>query len=256
MKYILLFLSSFLSFASSSQVLNGSFENDSVPDLSFWKWTCGAESLNNAPSGGGSWCIKVWGGNPQSCFPGYAYQKIPAITNGQTFILSGWAFAQSVPVGIYFGKINNGLISLYADDTTSSKTWKHLSIQSSFTLSTGDTAVVVLHGGLVGGPAQCYGYFDLINLQQGLGISSEEQKQSIRISPNPFRAQTIIHTDILLNNATLTIDNCLGQRVNEIKNISGNSITLYRDNLPCGMYFLRLSEDNKTIATGKIVIYE
>ena len=104
---------SFILTVVRGQVLNGSFENGSNSDLSNWKWTCLAQSYNNAPTGGGNWCIKVWGGNTQGCFPGYAYQKLPTITNGQTFILSGWAYAQTAPpIGLYFGKINNGTIEI------------------------------------------------------------------------------------------------------------------------------------------------
>ena len=83
-------------------------------------------------------------------------------------------------------------------------------------------------------------------------ISSNEQ--TISIFPNPFFMQTTIEADNLLKNATLTMDNCFGQTVKEIKNISGQTVTLFRDNLQSGLYFLRLTENNKIIATKKIVI--
>jgi hypothetical protein len=44
-----------------------------------------------------------------------------------------------------------------------------------------------------------------------------------------------------------------GQTVKQIKNISGETITLYRDNLPIGLYFIQLTQDNKTY-TDKLVI--
>ena len=127
----LFILTVFLSFITArGQVLNGSFENGSSSDLSNWKWTCNAISFNNAPVGGGNWCIKVDGGNWQGCYPGYAYQKIPTITNGQTFLLSGWALAPIEPsVGLYFGKINSGIITLQAGVITNSTSWTQLSIQ-------------------------------------------------------------------------------------------------------------------------------
>jgi hypothetical protein len=256
MKQLLCILTGSLSFITSQgQILNGSFENGSNSDLTNWEWTCLAQSYNNAPTGGGNWCIKVWGGNTQGCFPGYAYQKIPSITNGLTFILSGWAFAQTAPpIGLYFGKINNGVVTLQSGDTTSSTSWTQLSIQSSFSLSSGDTALVVLYGGLAGGPVQGYGYFDLINLQQVTGINSLEQKQSVKIFPNPFNNQTILQTDNLLHNATLTVDNIFGQTVKQIKNISGQTVVLSRDNLASGLYFIRLTQDSKVITADKLVI--
>lgn len=76
----------------------------------------------------------------------------------------------------------------------------------------------------------------------------------MRIFPNPFSTQTILYTDIPLNDGMLTVQNYLGQTVAQLKNISGQEIAFYRDNLPCGLYFLYLSEGNKTIAVSKFVI--
>jgi Secretion system C-terminal sorting domain/Carbohydrate binding domain len=256
MKLLLIILTLSLSFTTAQgQILNGSFENGSNADLSNWEWTCGSISFNNAPEGGGNWCIKVSGGNTQGCFPGYAYQKIPAITNGQSFTLSAWAFAEtSPPIGLYFGKINNGIITLQAGDTTYASSWTQLSITSSFSLSSGDTALVVLDGGLAGGPNQGYAYFDLINLQQVTGVYSPEQNQSVKIFPNPFNNQTILQTDKLFHNATLTVDDILGQTVKQINNINGQKVVLSRDHLTSGLYFVRLTEGNKVIATNKLII--
>lgn len=243
------------AYALYSQIINGSFENTSGSDLSSWEWTCGAQSFNNAPQGGGNWCIKVSGGNYQGCFPGYAYQKIPSVTIGQIYILTGWTFAQTSPlVGIYFGKINNGVITTLAGDTTSSGTWKQLSIQSGFTLLAGDTALVILYGGQTGGPVQGYGYFDLIDLQKVTGIFSPDQKQSVKIISNQFSGQTIFKTDCLLKNATLTVYNLYGQAVRQINHIAGQTITLDHATLPVGLYFIQLSDNNKSCLTFKIII--
>ncbi len=76
----------------------------------------------------------------------------------------------------------------------------------------------------------------------------------IVIFPNPFSTQTVLQTDNLLHNATLTVYNSHGQTVKEIKNISGQTVTLFRDNLPSGLYFLRLTENNKLLAVDKLVI--
>jgi hypothetical protein len=74
--------------------------------------------------------------------------------------------------------------------------------------------------------------------------------------PNPLSTYTTFQTDNLLKNATLVIYNSYGQQVKQIKNISGNSITLYRDNLPSGLYFLRLTQGNIVITTDKLVIID
>jgi hypothetical protein len=79
-------------------------------------------------------------------------------------------------------------------------------------------------------------------------------KPGIKVYPNPFSNSTTLHTDNLLKNATLVVYNSFGQIVKQIKNISGQTVTLFRDHLPGGVYFLRLTQDNKLIATGKLVI--
>lgn len=88
-------------------------------------------------------------------------------------------------------------------------------------------------------------------------VAVHEKDEAIlhtRIAPNPFRIQTTLQTDNFLHNATLTVDNCFGQAVTQIKNINGQKIVFYRNNLPSGIYFIRLIQDNKTIATNKLVI--
>ncbi len=98
------------------------------------------------------------------------------------------------------------------------------------------------------------GYNNLnINCTTGFNEFSTLQND-FTLFPNPFSAQTILQTDVLLNNATITIYNCFGQTVKEIKNIYGQTVVLSRDNLPSGLYFIRLTEDDKIIASDKLVI--
>lgn len=74
------------------------------------------------------------------------------------------------------------------------------------------------------------------------------------ISPNPFSFRTTLQASIPLHNATLTVINCFGQKVAEIKNINGQSIDFNRENLPSGLYFFRVTEDNKVSSVSKLVI--
>ena len=246
----------FLTYTTvSGQIVNGDFEDGLNPDLSNWEWSCFAEPDSSTPPGGGYWSMKVWGGNTQGCFPGSSYQVIPFITNGQTFQFTGWAFAQSFPpVGLYLGKINSGVITLIAGDTTSSTSWTQLGVQSAFPLELGDTAIVLLNGGLTGGPSQGYGYFDLINLQPATGINSLELQQSLKLSPNPFNNQTTLRLDQSVRNASITISNSFGQVVRRIENMNGHTIVLDRDNLKRGLYVMCLTENKKIIAQTKLFI--
>ena len=85
-------------------------------------------------------------------------------------------------------------------------------------------------------------------------VNQDETKNILSIYPNPFFEQSILHSDISLQNASLTAYNLQGQVVKQIKNIYGQTVTLSRDNLTSGLYFVRLTEESKTIAVDKLVI--
>jgi len=57
------------------------------------------------------------------------------------------------------------------------------------------------------------------------------------------------HTSIQRTNTNLK-----GQTVAQIKNINGHTVVFSRDNLASGLYFVRLTEKNQTIAVDKLVI--
>lgn len=86
------------------------------------------------------------------------------------------------------------------------------------------------------------------------GIVEHNSASEILIFPNPFSYQTHFQSDIFFENAMLTVDNVFGQTVKQIKNISGHLVIMQRDNLPSGLYFIRLTQDDKIIATKKIII--
>lgn len=86
------------------------------------------------------------------------------------------------------------------------------------------------------------------------GINEINPENSVTVYPNPFSTETILQSGEILNDATLTACNLYGQQVKQIKNITGQTITFNRDNLPSGIYFIRIIQDNKTIATKKIII--
>ena len=52
----------------------------------------------------------------------------------------------------------------------------------------------------------------------------------------------------------MTIYNTIGKVMKEIKNISGQEIRIQRDNLPVGVYFIRLEEANQFITQDKVII--
>ena len=79
-------------------------------------------------------------------------------------------------------------------------------------------------------------------------------QNQITAYPNPFSTQTTLQTENSFHDATLTIYNSLGQAVKQVENISGQTITLQRKNLPCGIYFIGLTEKDKSFETEKLII--
>jgi CubicO group peptidase (beta-lactamase class C family) len=86
------------------------------------------------------------------------------------------------------------------------------------------------------------------------GITSTFAQNGLKIFPNPTSSQTTFQTDILLTNATLVVTDCYGHTVAQIKNISGRSFVLQRENLASGLYFVQLIHDNQLIAIKKLII--
>jgi len=74
------------------------------------------------------------------------------------------------------------------------------------------------------------------------------------VTPNPFSQLAVLQTDYYLNNATLILYNSFGQVVRQLTSITGKTITLRRDNLPTGIYFYKLSENNRILASDKFII--
>jgi hypothetical protein len=90
--------------------------------------------------------------------------------------------------------------------------------------------------------------------QTSLGLNENSNKNDFSIFPNPCNSSTTIKTKVNLNNATITIYNAFGQALKQVKNISGHTISLYRENLPSGLYFIGLTEENKIILFDKLII--
>jgi hypothetical protein len=79
---------------------------------------------------------------------------------------------------------------------------------------------------------------------------------AVSVSPNPFSVETVIQTSHPLINASLKVYDINGKLVRQINNITGQSITLFRDNLPGGLYFIKLLQENKMIAEEKVAIID
>jgi hypothetical protein len=86
------------------------------------------------------------------------------------------------------------------------------------------------------------------------GIPTLTLENPITASPNPLITETTLRSSVLLEDATLTIYNALGQKEKELTHLSGKSITLQRDQLKSGIYFIRLTQNDKTYTPYKLLI--
>jgi hypothetical protein len=87
-----------------------------------------------------------------------------------------------------------------------------------------------------------------------LGMNESTTTTLVSIFPNPFSSVTTIETPGNLKNASLTVYDLYGRLVKHIETSSGQKVSLFRDNLKSGIYFMQLSEGNIVIATEKFVI--
>lgn len=85
-------------------------------------------------------------------------------------------------------------------------------------------------------------------------VVSQIATTGFRIYPNPFSSHAVIQAEQPMQNALLTLYNSTGQRVLEIKNIRGQSITLSRNGLPGGLYLTGLQEEGKAASVSRILI--
>lgn len=192
MRTLLLIPTVLVSISASAQLVNGSFESDGTPSLSGWEWTCNEPGLqNSAAPGSGSWSATKDPGHAKGCFPSYIYQRLPDAENGTVITLSGWVrCGEEEPcIGgiLSSGRVHNGVFEL--DNSVSSQlpTWEFVSISNPVQNEEGDTAIVVLSGGFIGGPiAPSQSFFDGITLSLALGVEHVEPADGplFRLSPD------------------------------------------------------------------------
>lgn len=182
-----------------------------------------------------------------SVFNGILLSKDDGLSWSQVY--GGYIYSIAVKGNNLFAGTSNG-VAVSPDNGLSWSSINNKGLTNLNILSL-TTDSINLYAGTAGG-----GTF-LISISQAVqnGVNNIYQTNSIlKIFPNPFITETTIQTDNHFKNASLTVYNSFGQTVKEIKNISGQTITLHRDNLPIGLYFIRLTQDKKIISADKLVI--
>lgn len=88
------------------------------------------------------------------------------------------------------------------------------------------------------------------------GVENFDYRKKTMVFPNPFNSFVTIQFPYPVENAEITIMNISGQEVKRMKNISGESVVLQRDKLPNGLYFIRLTQNNNTIVSDRVIIFD
>jgi len=121
--------------------------------------------------------------------------------------------------------------------------WARLSVMA------GSTSFTVLDYAFESTPQQCLiaGSTSSIDL---------ETKQTLNISvfPNPFSSIITMTTSKDLQNAIVVLINALGKTMLCETSLYGSSFTICANNLPAGIYFINLFQDNNHLFQEKIVI--
>jgi hypothetical protein len=87
-----------------------------------------------------------------------------------------------------------------------------------------------------------------------VGIREIISDESFSLSPNPFSQSSLISFGQTYGDIVLEVYNIQGQHVAKNHYAACNTITLQRNNLKQGMYFLKLTLDGKRVETRKMVI--
>ncbi len=163
---------------ANAQLINGSFEVNGAFSLEGWEWTCEEpQAVMDVPAGGGVWSAWKESGHAKGCFPNELFQRLENVQYGIPYQLSGWV---KCPVGdvalciggsIGFGSISSGEFAFAQLTTSSDPDWAFITAEHVFDPGVGDTAIVVLNSGFIGGPIDPLpAGFDQLSLEIANGV--------------------------------------------------------------------------------------
>jgi hypothetical protein len=238
-----------------------------IPNSGFENWTLIAEQFMNPDdweTNAGDFSINVVPESPGYAgnyalklnTTGYARSKFSFSehpSNIKVYVKCTFSTVDTVKIKAFVYSGNN--IVDYGDwiNTSSIPNWTLITFPVSVSFSSVDSLEILITCGNQTGTSISV---DELSYSPITSINESNQYNKCNIFPNPFSTQTIFQTAKPFYNATLTIDNVFGQTVKKINNISGQTVTLFRDNLQNGFYFVRLTEGNRVITTNKVVITE
>lgn len=90
-------------------------------------------------------------------------------------------------------------------------------------------------------------------ITSNVGVDEPVNKDALSFHPNPFYSVTTLQSGTMLKDACLAVYNSHGQQVRHVRGLAGQTVDFDRDNLPAGIYLIRLTQDN-TCYTGRVII--
>lgn len=80
--------------------------------------------------------------------------------------------------------------------------------------------------------------------------------RNISLFPNPFSGKLTLTADEPLDGVTVVMENSYGERVREMKNLTGQSVSICRGKLSSGLYLIRLIRNDQTIGSRKVLVVD
>ena len=90
-------------------------------------------------------------------------------------------------------------------------------------------------------------YKILFKMAVGTGIKNRLVIGDLKVYPNPFKSDVTLEWKTIKVIDKIEMVNLLGQKVRTIVNPSGNKASISRENLPSGIYFLKVHSDDTLI---------
>ncbi|MBN2729091.1 MAG: T9SS type A sorting domain-containing protein [Bacteroidales bacterium] len=85
-------------------------------------------------------------------------------------------------------------------------------------------------------------------------IEDHSTQNSFKYYPNPFTNDLHIETNYWLDNAKLILYDVSGKEVLTMTNLSGQDITIPRGDIPNGIYFIQITQNNIILDSEKVII--
>lgn len=239
--------------ASHAQLINGSFEDNGGFSLAGWEWTCDdPQAQMDVPAGGGVWSAWKQSGHAKGCFPNELFQRLTDVQYGVPYVLSGWVkcpvdeFSACIGGSIGFGSISNGEFTFAQNVIGQSEEWTFLSVDHVFDPGAGDTAIVVLNSGFIGGPINPLpAGFDQLTLDVSNSIS-ERPKPRLSLFMEPSSGRLNVGSTARMR--SLECFDATGRRLLD-QRASGTSAALDLSSFGDGAYLLRVNTDSGTLTS-------